>query len=36
MHGGVAMADVAWVLIAAAITTAVFAPIAMRMCYRER
>jgi ABC-2 type transport system permease protein len=36
MHGGVAMADVAWVLIAAAITTAVFAPIAMRMYYRDR
>jgi ABC-2 type transport system permease protein len=36
MHGGVAMADVAWVLVAAAVVTAVFAPIAMRMYYRER
>jgi ABC-2 type transport system permease protein len=36
MHGGVYMADVVWVLIAAVITTAVFAPIAMRMYYRER
>ncbi|MFL6623490.1 MAG: ABC transporter permease [Sulfurifustis sp.] len=36
MHGGVAAADVAWVLVAALIMTAVFAPIAMRMYYRER
>jgi ABC-2 type transport system permease protein len=36
MHGGVAAGDVIWVLIASAITTAVFAPIAMRMYYRER
>lgn len=36
MHGGVALADVTWVLVASAIVTAVFAPIAMRMYYRER
>jgi ABC-2 type transport system permease protein len=36
MHGGVAIADVIWVLVASAIVTAVFAPIAMRMYYRER
>jgi ABC-2 type transport system permease protein len=36
MHGGVAMSDVAWVLVASVVITAVFAPIAMRMYYRER
>lgn len=36
MHGGAASADIAWVLIAAAVVTVVFAPIAMRMYYRER
>jgi ABC-2 type transport system permease protein len=36
MHGGVAAADVLWVLIASMIITAIFAPIAMRMYYRER
>jgi ABC-2 type transport system permease protein len=36
MHGGVAVGDVAWVLVASAVITAVFAPIAMRMYYRER
>jgi ABC-2 type transport system permease protein len=36
MHGGVALADVVWVLAASAVVTAVFAPIAMRMYYRER
>jgi ABC-2 type transport system permease protein len=36
MHGGVMAADVVWVLIASAVITAVFAPIAMRMYYRER
>ncbi len=36
MHGGVAVADVAWVLAASALLTAVFAPLAMRMYYRER
>lgn len=36
MHGGVVAGDVIWVLVASAITTAVFAPIAMRMYYRER
>jgi ABC-2 type transport system permease protein len=36
MHGGVSSGDVAWVLIASGVITAVFAPIAMRMYYRER
>jgi ABC-2 type transport system permease protein len=36
MHGGLAMGDVIWVLTASGILTAVFAPIAMRMYYRER
>lgn len=36
MHGGVAAGDVIWVLVASAVITAVFAPIAMRMYYRER
>lgn len=36
MHGGVVVADVVWVLAASAILTAVFAPLAMRMYYRER
>ena len=36
MHGDVRMGDVLWVLIASAIVTAVFAPIAMRLYYRER
>ena len=36
MHGGVALSDVIWVLVASALITAVFAPIAMRMYYRER
>ena len=36
MHGDVRSSDVLWVLIASAIVTLVFAPIAMRMYYRER
>ena len=36
MHGGVAAGDIAWVLIASAVITVIFAPIAMRMYYRER
>lgn len=36
MHGGVAASDVGWVLVASALLTAVFAPLAMRMYYRER
>jgi ABC-2 type transport system permease protein len=36
MHGGVAPADIGRVLLASAVVTAVFAPIAMRMYYRER
>jgi len=36
MHGNVVGSDVLWVLIASAIVTAVFAPAAMRLYYRER
>jgi ABC-2 type transport system permease protein len=36
MHGDVQSSDVVYVLVAAAIITAVFAPIAMRMYHRER
>jgi len=36
MHGGVQATDVLWVLLASAVITAVFAPLAMRMYYRER
>jgi ABC-2 type transport system permease protein len=36
MHGNVEAADVVWVLVASAVITAVFAPIAMRMYHRER
>jgi ABC-2 type transport system permease protein len=36
MHGDVAASDVVWVLVASAIVTAIFAPIAMRMYHRER
>ncbi len=36
MHGNVAMGDIVWVLVASAVITAIFAPIAMRMYYRER
>ncbi len=36
MHGDVAMGDVVWVLVASAVVTAVFAPIAMRMYHKER
>jgi ABC-2 type transport system permease protein len=36
MHGGVAAADVIWVLVASALVTAVFAPLAMRMYHKER
>ena len=36
MHGNVAAADVVWVLVASAVITAVFAPLAMRMYHRER
>jgi ABC-2 type transport system permease protein len=36
MHGNVAGSDVLWVLVASAIVTAVFAPVAMRLYYRER
>jgi ABC-2 type transport system permease protein len=36
MHGNVAGNDIMWVLVAAAVVTAVCAPIAMRLYYRER
>ena len=36
MHGNVQGNDIAWVLIAAAVVTAVCAPFAMRLYYRER
>jgi ABC-2 type transport system permease protein len=36
MHGEIAMASIIWVLIASALTGAVFAPIALRMYHRER
>lgn len=36
MHGGAALADIGRVLAASAVITAIFAPIAMRMYYRER
>lgn len=36
MHGGVAFADVAWVLAASAVTVAVFAPLSMRKYRAER
>ena len=36
MHGGVAVSDIVWVLVASAVITAIFAPIAMRMYRRER
>ena len=36
MHGNVVASDVVWVLIASAVITAVFAPLAMRMYHRER
>lgn len=36
MHGNVVGGDVIWVLVASAVITAVAAPIAMRMYYRER
>jgi len=36
MHGDAAEASVMWVLSASAVITAVFAPLAMMMYYRER
>ena len=36
MLGNVQLQDVLWVVVASAIVTAVFAPVAMRMYYRER
>jgi len=36
MHGNVQGQDVLWVLVASAVVTAVFAPVAMRLYYRER
>ena len=36
MHGGVALGDVTWVLVAAAAIVAVFAPLSLRMYNKER
>ena len=36
MHGNVDVANVVWVLVASAVITVVFAPIAMRMYHKER
>jgi len=36
MHGGVEIADIVTVLVTSVVVTAVFAPIAMRMYYKER
>ncbi len=36
MHGNVVGSDVLWVVVASAIVTAVFAPVAMRLYYKER
>jgi ABC-2 type transport system permease protein len=36
MHGNVLGSDVVWVVVASAVVTAVFAPVAMRLYYRER
>lgn len=36
MHGGVTAGEIAWVLVASVLLTLVFAPLAMRMYYRER
>ncbi|WP_101295947.1 ABC transporter permease [Halegenticoccus soli] len=36
MHGGVALADVMWVLVASAVLVAVFAPLSLYMYHKER
>lgn len=36
MHGGVEAGAILWVLVASAVITAIFAPVAMRLYYRER
>ncbi len=36
MHGGVQMVDVAWVLVASGVITAIFAPLALRLYRKER
>ena len=36
MHGDVVASDVVWVLVASAVITAVFSPLAMRMYHKER
>lgn len=36
MHGNVAAGDILWVLVVSVVIAAVFAPVAMRMYYRER
>jgi ABC-2 type transport system permease protein len=36
MHGNVQGKDVVWVVVASVVVTGVFAPIAMKLYYRER
>lgn len=36
MHGGTALADVTWVLVASVVLVAVFAPLSLRMYHKER
>jgi ABC-2 type transport system permease protein len=36
MHGNVSATNVVWVLVASALITALFAPIALRMYHKER
>jgi ABC-2 type transport system permease protein len=36
MHGGVRVTSIGWVLLAAAVVNAIFAPLAMRMYRKER
>lgn len=36
MHGGVALTDVMWVLLASAVIVAVFAPLSLHLYHRER
>ena len=36
MHGNVLGSDVVWVVVASGVVTVVFAPVAMRLYYRER
>lgn len=36
MHGNAAFVDIAWVLVASGVVTAIFAPLALRMYHKER